>query len=363
MILRILTAAALALGGTSPAVAGPWCDAALKAAPLFAACAEAPGGVALSATQEEARRLAAVSGEAEAHFAQFFGSPPPRYAVGHTAGASDLTGLKAAGFAVVMPWLTDAALRRSLDESIERAFVVRAERLNLDERTAEAALAAALRDQRVKFDAQAATRDGGLQHEMGHQWFSELFWPGSRQGPPRGRGHYGSPGPDWLDETSALLMEPGLLADTRRDSFKKIYRGKPDTPALQAHTVAELVDLTHFLSQNHPIGKDRVKQLPASAKPVAGLQVIALSAAEAAQLGYDKAALFYFQGRMFADFLVERTGKPAVFARISAAFARNETMDQWLAAEGKDWGLPASVAALDGEWRQWLMKRFGPAAA
>lgn len=362
MILRTLTAAALALGGTNPAVAGTWCDMALKTVPQFSACAEAPGGIAVAATQAEADKLASLTAEAEARFASFFGAAPPRYAIGYTAMGADLEPLKAVGFTIAMPWLTDAAFRRSLDESIERAFVVQAERLNLDAGTAEAALAAALNDQKAKFDQQAAARDGALQHEIGHQWYSELFWPGSRRD-PRERGHYGGPGPDWLDETAALLMEPGAMADTRRDSFEKIYLGKPDTPTLQASTVAELVDLTHFLSQAHPVPKDQIKLLPTSGKVKEGMQIVTLSSVEAAQLGLNKAALFYFQGRMFADFLVERTGKPAVFARISAAFARNETMDQWLAAEGKDWGLPASVAALDGEWRQWLMKRFGPAAA
>ncbi len=362
MKLWTWTAAALALGGANPAVAGTWCETALKAVPQFAACAEAPGGVTLAASQAEADKLASATGAAEARFAGFFGATPPRYAIGHTSKGADLEPLKAAGFTITLPWLTDAEFRRSLDESIERAFVARAEQLNLDEPTAEAALAAALSQQKARFDQQAATRDGVLQHEIGHQWYAELFWPGARLD-PRGRGHYGGPGPDWLDETSALLMEPDDLADTRRDSFEKIYLGKPDTPALRSITVAELVDLKYFLSQDHPVARDNIKLLPTTANQGDGLRVVTLSAAEAAQLGLGKAALFYFQGRMFADFLVERTGSPAVFARISAAFARNETMDQWLAAEGMDWGLPGSVAALDAEWQQWLMKRFGPAAA
>ena len=74
------------------------------------------------------------------------------------------------------------------------------------------------------------------------------------------------------------------------------------------------------------------------------------------------APLFYSQGRVFADYLLDRTGQPAVFASISEAFARGDSMDTWLAREGRSRGLPTSVAALDRDWRGWLRARLGPPA-
>jgi hypothetical protein len=75
------------------------------------------------------------------------------------------------------------------------------------------------------------------------------------------------------------------------------------------------------------------------------------------------AALFYLQGRMLADFLIDRTGDPAIFADIGAAFGRGRTIEQWLAERGPAHRLPATLDGLDAAWRAWLRNRFGAPAA
>lgn len=57
---------------------------------------------------------------------------------------------------------------------------------------------------------------------------------------------------------------------------------------------------------------------------------------------------------MFADLLLERGGDPALFASLSEALARNETIGDWLGTIGPAFGLPTALDAVDAGWRAWL---------
>lgn len=73
--------------------------------------------------------------------------------------------------------------------------------------------------------------------------------------------------------------------------------------------------------------------------------------------------LYGFQARMFADYLAEKSGDPAVFGRLGQAFGAGTTFESWLAGEGAALGLPATVEALSVDWRGWLQGRLGAPAS
>jgi hypothetical protein len=73
--------------------------------------------------------------------------------------------------------------------------------------------------------------DDALPHELGHVWFRNQYWPkpklaatgasSSTAGKVSSQlsSHYGSPGPDWLDEMAAISMETDTMTDCRRLRF------------------------------------------------------------------------------------------------------------------------------------------------
>lgn len=196
-------------------------------------------------------------------------------------------------------------------------------------------------------------------HEIGHGWYVEAFWPGYSI---EATGHYGRPGPDWLDEVAPILMESGDSAELRRSLFRDVYRAQ-GRGILADYPVADLIDLPRFLSRDHPTkAGSREKKNDATRTGAPVIKVVATDS-EAQMASIREASLFYPQGRIFADFLLDRTGDPAVFGSIGDAFGRGETFEQWLAANGADKGLASTVPGLDRDWRQWLAGRFGAPGA
>jgi hypothetical protein len=117
-------------------------------------------------------------------------------------------------------------------------------------------------------------------------------------------------------------------------------------------TQAALLDLSPFFDQVHPIHARNAAT--GAARPPSGATVSVTAGAAGLT---DPANLFYLRARMVADFLVAQTGDPAIFGAILDAFARGETIDQWLATAGH--GLAPDRAGLDRQWRDWLRARFG----
>lgn len=352
-IASVSAGLALWFGWSSPALAQDLCAQAVAAAP-GKACVANPNGVVLAPDAAEAEPIAAAVREGEARFARHFGRTPPRYAIVVDFRADELRALSAAGFLRILPWLTAAQFETNALESVRRGAEAqaRAQGLGPDQAAAVVEQAEARWRTMNTPEAQEARDAGVLPHEIGHMWYAQLYWPESQL--DRGS-HYGGPGPDWLDETAAILMESDGFAANRRRQFELVYRGGGDQPALSGISTEELIDLRRFLTREHP---GRSMQAPRPAAGQSGPQIRILTGEEgrAAARG---AALFYLQGRMFADFLLERSGNPAVFADIGAAFGAGRTIDQWLAARGEANHLPASIDALDAAWRTWLRERFG----
>jgi len=322
------------------------CGAARAAAPNMTVCVANAGGVVLAMDADEAKRLAAIAAAGEARFERWFGVRPARYAVIQgEAGAPVLAALKAAGFAVDLPWFTRDAFQSSVEASVRRQ--VEAQTAGMSPDQAQAALDKALAQIRTRLAAGSFDRDPqAVPHELGHGWYVQAFWPGLDIDT---RGHYGGPGPDWMDETAAVLMETDAAADDRRAQFREAYRGGDGL---------KVDDLALFLHRDHPMKA----VAEAAGRNGAGVTVMRSQDGGSEFANARQAGIFYAQGRVFADFMIERSGKPTVFADIGRAFGQGRTIEQWLAAEGPALKLGATVADLDRLWRAWLVVKYGPPA-
>ncbi len=172
-----------------------------------------------------------------------------------------------------------------------------------------------------------------LRHEIGHALF-EAAW----SFPDREEDRYGTGAPDWLDETAAVLMEGRELTTTRRKVFRR---------AVEA---GETIPLSEFLAMDHPLyGSESFRAMRDSA---ARNGAVVLSGDEIdVELG--RAKYFYSQARALADFLLERSGEPALFAEIARALRSGSGMPTWLRRHGPDHGLPASVPTLEEAFLAW----------
>ncbi|MBU1384939.1 MAG: hypothetical protein KKG14_07090 [Alphaproteobacteria bacterium] len=326
--------------------------------------------------------------------------------------------LRQAGARHILPWTTAAqraelllGARRSEAEGRRRAEGLTGDAL-------DAAVAADL-DAAEPAPPATAGADSGAAHELGHMWAIRAYWPDARGG-----GHYGGPADDWFDESAAVLMEDEALGQTRRAGFAREWRtpggARPRPLAVyfaDTHPLFEQVqaELERFKASagtgagapgtltGEAVGDPQVRTLngqaldlanlppgavirtpdgqPVDAATLARLMGGAVPGGEAASgrrpprtmtavRSLDtsdpgeqaRAVMFYAQARVFADFLLERTGDPAVYGRIARALADGRTMDQWLAVDGAASGLPGSVTALDAAWMAWLADAYGPAA-
>lgn len=323
-------------------------------------CAESPDGIVIADTAERASSLLADAQAGAARFRKRFDQAPSRYAVvettnGKVEGAT-FKALKAAGFKVVLPWLSPAGYGLQIEASVRRA--VEAQTSGLPAEAREAAVQQALAQ--VKGKAPAGGQEAGaIAHELGHGWYANAYWPaGEGAG-----GHYGGAGPDWMDETAAVLMESDALAAERIEQFAERYAKLRAAGLLMKAPDNVLVDLPGFFASTHPgvarsaaVLSELRKKEPGTV-PKDGVLIRAASGPEAQKFA-ESAIHYYLQSTMAAEYLVARSGDPAIFARIGAAFGRGETIEQWLANGQPKGKLPRDLKALQTDWLDWLETRF-----
>ena len=356
---------AFSAGAASAAQAGPLCDAARVAAP-GRPCVESDNGVALAFTQDRAAELLGFAQRAETEFQTRFGVAPPRYVVSETGatGREDRAeALRAAGFTVLTPW----RLRQAQINAEVGALRTRFEEMGAmnglsAEQTASAmeGVLARMRERHTP-EAMAANEAGTIPRLLGGAWYARAFWPDAAPDPAS---RHASPGPDWMDEIAGLLMETEAMADDKRGQFADVYAGRHRmAPASDA---AKLLDLPAFLSAEHPV---KAMTAQAAAGGGAGGPVRITMGGPGGPGGPGGAQsmpapmLYGFQARMFADYLAERSGDPAVFGRLGLALGEGVAFDAWLAAEGASVNLASSVEALTADWRNWLQGKLGAPAA
>lgn len=358
---------ALAAGAASTAQAGPLCDAVRPVVP-GRPCAESEHGVALAFTQERAAELLSFAQRGEAEFQARFGVAPTRYVVSET-GANGrevrTDALRAAGFAVVVPWrMRQAQINAEIDALQKRLHEVMAMNGMSDAQIASAMEQplARLRQERHTPEAMSANEAGAIPRMLAAGWFARAFWPDLAPDPER----HASPAPDWMDEVAGQLMETEAMAEDKRTQFAEVYAGRRRmAPASDA---AKLTDLPAFLSAEHPARA----MMAAQGGPVSGPGSALGGGAVRITMGGPgggpaqsmPAPLMYgLQARMFADYLVEKTGDRAIFGRLGQAFGAGTAFETWLAADGAALGLAPTVEGVAADWRTWLQGRLGTPAA
>lgn len=360
MLIRTsLIALAMAASATA-AQAGPLCDAARAAAP-GRPCAESEHGVALAFTLDRANELLGFAKAGEEAFKARFGVEPSRYVVSETGatGREDRAeALKAAGFGVVVPWrLRQAQINAEIGGMTTRfREMMAANGMSDDQITQAMQQPLARMRERHTPEAMAANEAGTIPRILGTGWYARAFWPDAA---PEPEARHGSPGPDWMDEISGQLLETPAMAEDKRTQFADVYGGRHRmAPASDA---AKLLDLPAFLSAEHPM-----RALAAGQNGGQGggpVRIMMGGQGGGAPQSMPAPMLYGFQARMFADYLIETSGDPAVFGRLGRALGAGTTFDAWLAAEGAGLGLPATPDALAAGWRQWVQGKLGAPAA
>ena len=313
---------------------GGRCAAALEAAPRYAACAEGGLGLALSDTQAGADRLLAAAEGGEPRFRAHFGQDPAPYLVLYFEDDPPLGALREAGFATVLAWPSPASVSELVTAALRQNAVAREGGGALSEE-AEATLrlqtAAVLASREMK-------QEGVLSHELGHIWYAAAFWrnndfPGDR---------YGTPAPDWLDETAAILTEGDAFAENRRKLFAEGWAALEPTARSAS---AAIGDLAHFLQRRHPLQTREAAPTDSTAT---------LSVTVTVRSGPNAKEAYYNQARVFADYLIVRTGDEAVFSEVSRALAGGATFEDWLGSQTRYPALPRTVPDLQADWASWI---------
>ncbi len=309
-------------------------------------CLAGPEGWFYADSVEAAAQLVDDAREAAERFRHHFAMAAPRGAIVALGSARLLTpmqidALHSHGAGWVLPWLALDERQRLLEQGVRRA--VRAQLGDsADERVVEQAVERALQVRASESD----DARGALRHEIGHMLLIRAFWPDA---PTRSGGHYGGPGPDWLDEVAAVLMENESLTARRRMQLQSLLDGE------QAH--AGLLPLSEFLTASHPLAA-LAQGIGAPPGDSGGARVTVLGADDdRTRALVELGAAFYVQARALADFLIEQSGSEAVFGEIARWLATEGSIETWLARHGADFGLGSSVAALERQWQHWLAKK------
>ncbi|MBI1686392.1 hypothetical protein [Caulobacter hibisci] len=327
-------------------------DVCAKAAPALPGfiCVATAHGAALAPDPARADELARYASAGEQRFQARFARPATPYIVYETADLAQTRQANAAllklGYDRVLAWPTKQTQKDSLGKALQQQV----EQMQAQGKP-QAFIDQVVQRRQAAMDASIDQREASVvPHELAHQWYVESGWPGVRGDVG---GHYGGPGPDWMDELSAIVAESDANADARRGQFRDLYlAAQPQTSG--ALTQADLLDLSGFLDQVHPA---HARDLAAGAPPPKPGVTVRVETSQGGPVS--PINLFYVKDRMFADFLMARTGDPAVFGSILDAFKRGQTFDDWLRVDGAEKGLAPDRQGLERQWRDWLKEKLG----
>lgn len=354
LFVVLMGSVALALGGNAPSP--NLCQQAKPVLPQLA-CAESANGVALAGDTARAQRLIELADAGVVRFKEYFGRQALRYAIAEGPDAlvppESVGALRKAGFPVVLPWISPKVYRQQVEQSIRRGLTARMAGRPQEE--IDAAVQKTV-EQQTNPERFARTELATVSHELGHYWFWQGYWPKSTLSEDK---HYGGPSPDWLDEMSAVLMEAPVSINDRVKQFGQRYATYRADPQKADENTRLTVDLVTFLSETHP-AHQQVKLL---SQQVSGelkkdsFKAMVFTGEEARKIA-EGGARFYLQSAVASQYLIDRTGNRQIFARIAEAFARGETMAQWLANKEPKGKLPRDLKALQADWLSWLDQRF-----
>lgn len=340
--MAMLAVDLLLLAASATAAVRPECPPA-AIAPELPVCLRTPAGIVMGRDRRGAERLAGYARSGERNFARFFGRPVAPYAVVASTRRGLTRALEARGFSFVLPW----------DPMVLLAVRMKAARAAAEQRAKSEALSGRQLEEIVAAEHRKlagelrADREGPIlvPHELGHSWFVQAFWPADRSA-----GHYGGPGPDWLDEIGAILMEPR----EGRKLFNSDFRSRVEKAG------GPISFLRNYLNQVHP-WRNALKP-PESAdghRKSASLidekgNVIPIDF----NVDWEATHDFYDMGSVFADFLIERSGNDRIFSHIATALAGGSTFEAWLRSHGAANRLGGSLPLLETAWSAWLERNY-----
>jgi hypothetical protein len=341
----------------------------------------------------QAGEIAADLREAAMLFHRYFGRLPERGAV---VAATDVSGramsaLREAGAAWVMPWIPNRVLENiDFEGEVRRQVETQLRERGLDDAIIEMAVKQALAQVHGRGAAArrglagVLARTRPLTHELGHFWFGRLVWGESwmRGGGAAAEGmagagthRYGSPSPDWLDEVGAILLEnealtkqrfeqmTGMLAAGRERIIPLAKLFTMTHPGMDMPAVREAMREAGEARRGPPrgagvadLGEDREGGARATVRVMPMVRMG--GGDEQAMLGAEEAAGgFYAQCRSVAEFMIERSGRPRLFAVLAMDLKDDPSMEKWLSERGAEFGLPTTVEALHEAWVKWAMAR------
>lgn len=364
-VLIVVMLASPLLTANAPPGPAALCSAARALAPDMA-CASSDHGVALAPLQARADRLLAFAETGETAFQSRFNRAVSRYAIVEVdgAGRTDTLAddLRSMGFTIVLPWLSPDGYRTQIEQSIRRSVVRQMGTAS------PAAIDAAVTQGVARVTLSAADADRrdatAIPHELGHFWYIRAYWPAAASDRVS---HYGGPGPDWLDEMAAVLMEPEFSQDQRRAGFETLYRALRSA-GIAAASPPALLDLAAYFASVHPAAA-RAQQLVEAQRTASdgadgnrNSRVTILTGPEAARVAGD-GLRYYQQAQVISEYLADRSGQPAIFGSIGEAFGRQQGFANWLADGGQKGELPVTLDAMQADWLAWLDSRFPIEAA
>ena len=163
-----------------------------------------------------------------------------------------------------------------------------------------------------------------LRHEIGHDLFVRYLVPSTRAD------QYGGDATDWLDEMAAVAFEGEELRLVRRRAAVRYVKEKA------------LIPLQRFLTMTHP--EMAAKSIPVS--PDGTMRVF-----EAVS---DETPKFYAMASAFYDFLVTRTGNPAIVAELATAVRRGQPIERWLLTRIGHDKESDGIQALNADFLAWI---------
>lgn len=290
-----------------------------------------------------AREVAIEMAAASRAFERYFGMAAPSGAVVDIAHAHHAPALKKAGADWVLPWRFGAGDAASSPRADAIRTQVRAQLAaggkETDPARVEALVEQALAQLGDKDGPKAAALEGtAIRHEIAHLLFLSKIWPSS----PGNSQQYGGDAPDWLDEAAAVVAESDDMTNNRRRHFRKLTQA------------GGVIPLDEYLVMTHPVfaGGD-FQTLIDQAREQAAAGGAAIVAASLPGEQLERARAFYAQTRVFADYLLARSGNERVLLDIARSMRGGMTFQHWLATSSQAAGLPGNLHALELDFTAW----------
>lgn len=320
---------------------GPERETCPASLPAGLVCEAGAAGVAVASTSENAKRYAQAIDDAAVRFERHFARRASPAALVEPSTQFDAVSplLRSR---VVFPWL-------AFGPDMVAATV---DRIKAARPTISAEQIAAIT--KSEFQKTQAREVGAVSHEFCHLWLIHEFGFKMATGENR---HYGGDAPDWLDETAAVLCESDTLTSDRRMQMGMLRKG---VLPWKLWTLAEFTSVAHPLAQKEAqLLQGGAQKHAASSNEKGQGYFRRLSGDEAKDfIGSTNAPAFYVQARAFADFLVEKSGRPDIFAEIANAATKQISFESWLKKEGKRANLPESMDELQVQWEDWLNQSY-----